>query len=172
MLVRGDCSPYSSSSGSVTVRTAGNPLFTPGFGVWPHSELSPALLESSEDSLAQRASRRLHPSPRPQIIGPIHLGAGNLHTAQEVMDGSSKPVRLSRRSYPSPWAARPSVFLSPCWWQAIVCPPSWVIQGSSTSNIPLSEQPPGLLLPCGSWVHLPLAPWACHAEWTFFCPSD
>lgn len=68
----------------------------PGFGVWPHSELSPTLLESSEDSLAQRASRRLHPLPRPQIIGPIHLGAGNLHTAQEVMDGSSKPVWLSR----------------------------------------------------------------------------
>lgn len=42
------------------------------------------------------ASHRLRPSPRPQIIGPIHLGAGNLHTTQEVMDGSSKPVCLSR----------------------------------------------------------------------------
>lgn len=39
-------------------------------------------------------SLRLLPLPQPQIISPIHLGAGNLHTAQEVMDDSSKPVCL------------------------------------------------------------------------------
>lgn len=61
----------------------------------------------------------------------------------------------AQRSYPSQWAVRPSVFLSLCWWQASVCPPSWVIQCSSASNTPLFEQPPEA---CSSGVPGPTSP--------------
>lgn len=67
----------------------GSPQFIPW--LWG---LSWALLECSKFSPAETPSLRLLPLPQPQIIGPIHLGAGNLHTAQEVMDDSSKPVYL------------------------------------------------------------------------------
>lgn len=136
----------------------GSPQFIPW--LWG---LSWALLECSKFSPAETPSLRLLPLPQPQIIGPIHLGAGNLHTAQEVMDDSSKPVclRLAQLSISVGCEAHLSFCLL-----AGGRPVCALHPGSSKAPLQatcgcLGSLQSSRLLWC-SWSYLPLDPWTCH----------
>lgn len=128
-------------------------------------------------------SLRHHPLPQPRIIGLMHLGIWNLHTVQGVMDGSgNRAVSQLRLSYPSRQAAEPSV-LSPCSWQAGMCPPSQVtlqpppragLWGPSAGVIPtmphsITWNPSTHCLPETLMVKPWLPLWTRDAEWDIWC---